>query len=212
VSRLWPERLSVSLEPHRVMVGTRAVDADPDYGAEPWHGALEVFKREAATWRSRLDVSVLLSNHFVRYAVLPAQDGSATLEEELALARFQFTKIHGERVKAWEVRVSEQLACAIDTALLSEIKGIFSKQKGVKLVSVQPYLMAAYNRTRRRIPAEGAWLVLAETGRTCLARLAPKGWASVHNGRETDAEALLERERSRASGERLPALVLREQL
>jgi hypothetical protein len=150
----------------------------------------------------------VLSNHFVRYTVLPEQDGSATPEEEIALARFQFTKIHGERVKGWEVRVSEELACAIDTALLEGLRGCFPRTGKARLVSVQPYLMAAYNRSRRRIPREGAWLLLAESGRTCLARVAAKGWASVHNGREVDAEELLERERSRASGEPLPPQVL----
>jgi hypothetical protein len=68
--------------------------------------------------------------------------------------------------------------------------------------------MAAYNAARRRIPREGAWLLLSEPGRICLARVVAKGWASVHNGRETDAEELLERERSRAGGEPLPSLVL----
>jgi hypothetical protein len=212
VSRLWPERLSVSLEPHRIVVGKRTVDADPEYGSEPWHGALEAFKREALSWRTRVNVSVVLSNHFVRYTVLPEQDGSATPEEELALARFQFAKIHGDRAKAWEVRVSEQLACAIDAALLEGLRACFPKTGKARLASVQPYLMAAFNRSRRRIPREGAWLVLAEAKRTCLARIAPKGWASVHNARETDVDALLERERNRSSGERLPALVLREQL
>lgn len=211
MSLLWPERVTVSLEPHRVMVGKRAVDADPEYGAEPWHGALEALRREAAAWRKRIDVSVVLSNHFVRYAVLPPQDGAATAEEEIALARFQFTRIHGERVKGWEVRVSEELACAIDTALLEGIRSAFPHSGKARLVSVQPFLMTAYNRTRARIPREGAWLLLAEAGRTCLARIAPKGWASIYNGRETDADELLERERSRASGEALPSLVLKEQ-
>jgi hypothetical protein len=68
--------------------------------------------------------------------------------------------------------------------------------------------MTAYNAARGRIPREGAWLVLAERDRTCVARIATKGWASVHNGREADVDELLERERSRASGEPLPALVL----
>jgi hypothetical protein len=211
VSLLWPERVTVSLEPHRVMVGKRAADADPEYGAEPWHGTLEALRREAAAWRKRSDVSVVLSNHFVRYAVLPPQDGAATAEEEIALARFQFTRIHGERVKGWEVRVSEELACAIDTALLEGIRSAFPPNGKARLVSVQPFLMTAYNRTRARIPREGAWLLLAEAGRTCLARIAPKGWASIYNGRETDADELLERERSRASGEALPSLVLKEQ-
>jgi hypothetical protein len=187
---LWPERLTVALEPE---------------------GGVEDLARKLAALSGRVDVTVVLSNHFVRYAVLPDQDGAATPEEELALARFHLTKIHGERVKGWEVRVSERLACAIDASLLEGIKKAFAGGRKAKLVSVQPRLMAAYNGARRRIPREGAWLVLAERGRTCLARIAAKGWASVHNGRETDVEGLLERERNRASGEALPALVLRSQ-
>jgi len=195
VSRLWAERRRVALEPQPAELGE----------AEPWRGALERLRRDAAAWRGRIEVTVVLSNHFVRYAVLPAQQ-AATPDEELALARFQFARIHGERAKSWEVRVSEGLGCAIDAALLAEIRAIFKKD--VKLVSVQPYLMAAYNRSRTRIPREGAWLVLAEPERVCLARLAGRGWASVYNGRETDTDALIERERNRAGGETLPSLVL----
>jgi hypothetical protein len=197
VSLLWPERLTLALEPL------------PPQEPQLWQGALEDFGRQIAALRKRTEVTVVLSNHFVRYAVLPEQDGAATPEEELALARFHLTRIHSERVKGWEVRVSERLACAIDAALLDGIKSCFSKNLESRLVSVQPRLMAAYNAARRRIPREGAWLVLAERGRTCLARVAAKGWASVHNGRETDVDELLERERSRASGELLPSLVLK---
>lgn len=201
-----PERLSVTLEPHRVLVGRRVVDADAGYGAEPWHGALHALKEELSSRKERLDVTVILSNHFVRYAIVPRQD-AASADEELALARFHFARIHGERAKSWEVRLSGDVACAIDTALLSELRKVFSKN--LKLVSVQPYLMHAYNQWRPRIPREGAWLVLAEPERVCLARLSARGWASVHNGREADWQQALERERSRASGESLPSLVLR---
>ena len=187
MSLLWPERLTVVLEPE---------------------GGLEALRRKVAAAQGRVDVTVVLSNHFVRYAVLPQQHGISP-EEELALARFQFAKIHGERAKAWEVRVCEGLACAIDAALLEGLRSCFPKTGKARLASVQPHLMAAYNRARRRIPREGAWLVLAERGRTCLARLAASGWAWVHNGREADADELIERERSRSSGERLPALVLK---
>ncbi len=197
MSPSWPERLSVALEPL------------PPEEPQPWQGALEDLARRISALRKRVRVTVVLSNHFVRYAVLPEQDGAATQEEELALARFHLAKIHGERVRGWEVRVSERLACAIDAALLEGIKKAFPGGGKAKLVSVQPRLMAAYNGARRRIPREGAWLVLAERGRTCLARVAARGWASVHNGREADADELLERERSRASGEPLPALVLK---
>jgi hypothetical protein len=190
VSLLFPERITVFL-------GPRAVERLP---------------ADMAALRRRTDVTVVLSNHFVRYAVLPEHDGAATPQEELALARFQFARIHGERAKGWEVRVCERLACAIDAAALESIRVAFPRAGKARLVSVQPSLMAGYNRERRRIPREGAWLVLSEAERTCLARLAPQGWASVYNGRETDADELLERERYRAAGDRLPSLVVRARL
>jgi hypothetical protein len=168
--------------------------------AEPWRGALERLK--GRTWPKRAEVSVILSNHFVRYVVVPGES-AASEDEELALARFHFAKIHGERAKGWEVRVSDGLACAIDAGLLAELRRIVPR-----LVSVQPSLMAAYNGARKRIPREGAWLVLAEEQRVCLARIGAERWASVHNAREADWEHALERERSRASGEALPSRVL----
>lgn len=197
MSLLWPERRTLVLEPR------------PPEEPQPWQGALDELKNKAAALRGRVDVTVVLSNHFVRYAVLPAQESAATPEEELALARFHFARIHGERARGWDVRVSGEVACAIDAALLEGLKACFPRTGKARLVSLQPALMAAFNRARSRIPREGAWLVLAERGRTCLARLAARGWASVYNGAETDAEALIERERSRSGGEPLPSLVLK---
>lgn len=193
MSRLFPERRERRLEPD----------------------GLAALRDEVSAWRGRVDLTVVLSNHFARYTVLQPQEG-ATPEEELALARFQFARIHGERAKTWEVRLSRagggaRLACAIDAALLQDLKACMPKHGRVRLVSVQPYLMAAYNRARSRIPREGAWLLLTEKGRACLARLAAKGWASVSYGAEGDGEQLIERERSRAGGEHLPSLVLKEQ-
>jgi hypothetical protein len=231
---LWPERLLVSLEPHalaalrlsggprpRVLARSRVeveMRADPDYGAQPWHGVLETLKREAQAWRSvRARVEVVLSNHFVRYAIVAPQGGAASGDEELALARFQFAKVHGERARTWEVRVSReagaaQLACAVDAELLAALKGCFAGGRA-RLDSVQPHLMSAFNRWRGRIPKEGAWLALGEPGRVCLALVAARGWRALHNGPGHAAVAqdwgeLIERERRRASGEVLPRMVL----
>ena len=230
MSLLWAERLILSLEPHalaalRLSGGPKArvlarqrVEADPAYGSEPWHGVLDALKREAQAWRSvRARVEVVLSNHFVRYALVAPQGSAASRDEELALARFQFAKIHGERAKGWEVRVSResgaaQLACAVDAALLAELKACFAGGKA-KLVSAQPLLMSAFNRWRSRIPKDGAWLALGEPDRVCLALVAADGWRALHNSRGHAAAAqdwseLIQRERQRSSGETLPRLVL----
>ena len=172
---------------------------------------LETFEKEIP--KARVDVTVVLSNHFARYTIVPPQ-ADATAQEELALARFQFAKIHGERAR--EMRTSQpragdgpRLACAIDASLLERLKACFQKSGKARLASVQPALMAAYNAARKRIPREGAWLLLTEPGRSCLARLGPKGWGSVQNGPESDWERQIERERNRAGGEPLPTLVLK---
>ena len=58
MSRLWPERLTIALEPL------------PPEEPQPWQGALEDLARRLAALRKRVDLTVVLSNHFVRYAVL----------------------------------------------------------------------------------------------------------------------------------------------
>lgn len=222
MSRLWPERLAVSFEAHRLVFagpsGKRAVEVDPSHGSETWRSALDALRREALSWRARIDVSVILSSRFVRYAVVPQGGGAATPDEELALARFHFARIHGDLANGWDVRLSPdaagpQLACATDSALIEGLRACFPRASRARLVSVQPYLMAIYNRWRSRVPNEGAWLLLAERDRVCLARVAAKGWGAVQNLNEPAATpsgrtALIQRERRRAGGEPFPTLAL----
>ena len=101
--------------------------------------------------------------------------------------------------KAGHIRHVEEMAVTVSRKPMQLAAGaIIRDQRNLIIVPVS-------------IPREGAWLFLAEPGRACLARLAAKGWASVHNVPETDPDLLIERERNRAGGERLPSLVLTEQ-
>lgn len=209
MSRLFPERVRVRLSPSQVLVGEKPVACDPAFGAEPWQGAVAALK--TFEWTQHCSVTVVLSNHFVRYAVVPWSTGLSNPAEEEAYLRHHFGKIHGERAKAWSLRASEapagspRLASAVDTALIEELKSVFAKSGKAKLVSVQPELMEAANRWRDAIPAGGAWLVLAEPERACLALHGERGWRSVQNAKG-EWLTLLERERFRA--ENVPSLVL----
>jgi len=232
VSLLSPERLLVSLEPSAVrwvrLAGAFApriadkgsLPADPAFGPEPWHGALDALLHAAERWPgTRVRASVVLSNHFVRYALIPASPDASGGAEELALARFHFVKMHGERAKTWDLRLSpargaaQRLACAIDSELLEALKACFAKSGGARLASVQPYLMSAFNLWRDRIPSEGAWFLLPEPERACVALHARGEWRSVQNVRGSFAspealEALLERERLLAGVDPAPRTVL----
>jgi len=176
VSRLFPERLTVAVAPAALVVRGETIVCDPDFGSEPWHGALERLKTvELGSAR----VTVELSNHLVRYALVPWSDALSTAAEEEAYVRHHFVKVHGERAKGWALRASEsaagepRLASAIDAALVDALRKAFERKKA-KLVSIQPALMARFNAARGSLPDDGAWLVVAEQERACIA---------LHSGR-----------------------------
>ncbi|MBI4205209.1 MAG: hypothetical protein HY527_09300 [Betaproteobacteria bacterium] len=163
----------------------------------PWQAAVDALPAALALWdRPRLDVTVVLSNHFVRYALLP---WNATLKSEaewLALARHRFSSVHGPLAEEWVVRVAEtggrespRIASAIDQALLAAIEeGIAGA--GASLVSVQPYLMAAFNRMRPMIGNASSWLVIEEPGRLTLALIQGGVWRAIRSRRRDDPRHL----------------------
>lgn len=208
MSRLFPEPLAVHLASAEVRVGGRRLACDPAYGKEPWQGAIAALR--AMQWKAHCKVTVVLSNQFVRYAVVPWSEALAGAGEEEAYVRHHFARVHGERAKSWALRWTAEgdprLASAIDSHLLGELKRSFPNGAKARLVSVQPHLMAAANRWRRSVPKSGAWLVLAERERACVALTAGGRWCSVQNARGSWLSAL-ERERHRVEGE-VPSLVL----
>jgi len=198
VSRLLRDRLLVSLAPGAIalaratrglrprIVSKRVIDCDPAFGAEPWQGAAEALAKAIEPLRDeRVDVTVVLSNHFARYAVVPFDTAIAGPDEELALARFHFTKIYGERARNWDVRMGNgrhgapRLASAVDAALIQAVRACFPGNSKARLASVQPYLMSAFNLSRGTMTKEDTWLLLVEPQRTCLALIAGGAWATV---------------------------------
>lgn len=209
MSLLSPDKVRVRLSPAEVLVGGKSIACDPSFGSEPWQGALSALK--ANQWKEKCQVTVVLANPFVRYAVVPWSDALSGPAEEEAYLRHHFAKIHGDRAKTWSLRASEdrpgvpRLASAIDSALLDELKKVFPKGGKARLASVQPELMEAINRWRDAIPKAGAWLVLAEQERACLAMHSDGGWRSVQNAKG-EWLTLLDRERFRM--QEAPSLVL----
>jgi hypothetical protein len=232
VLRSWRDRLLISLAPDAVswlrvtgvfkprVIARNSVPTVREAGQESWAGAVEVLKQEAEQWRrERLAASIVLSNQFVRYIVIPPIGKTGSRDEALALARFHFSKIHGERAAAWHVRLATPLpgfatpASAIDAALLEALKACFPREGKARLASVQPYTMAVFNFWRDRIEKDGAWLLLVEVGTACLALLAGREWVSIQNIRSGYASpdswpALLEREKHRAATQQVPKTVL----
>ena len=231
MSPLSRDRLLIGLAPSRVtlvqvrgrlrsrVVARHDIACTPSGSGEAWRDAVTALQGAIGALRNgAAEAFVVLSNHYARYALLPWSDELSGADEEQAYARHHFLRIYGPRANTWTLRASAapagapRVAAGVDSGLLEALAGSFGAGKGAKLVSVQPYLMAAFNRWRSAFPAAGAWLLLLEPGRACLALQSGGRWRSLHNARGAFASSaelatLLERERHQVDGE-VPELVL----
>jgi hypothetical protein len=216
---LLADRLLVSLAPDRVALARLRFNKliskqnlESEMPIETLRSTIIAFGKE------RLRATVVLSNRFVRYAVVPFDAAVSGAEEELAWARFHVARIHGERAQGWDLRLSEgpagaaRLASAVDADLIAGIRGCFPAGSGTRLVSVQPYLMAAYNRWRDAIAREDTWLLLPESDGACLAYATRAGWLSARTFKFEKSSATvlvenLEREQIRVAAAPRAALV-----
>ena len=158
-------------------------------GEAPWDGALRALASALPGVAKRKDYATLiLSNHFMRYTLVPWSDALSDDTEQMAYAQHAFRQAYGAAAASWELRLSPapagmpQLASAVDGRLLQAVRQGFS-EAGVALRSVQPYLMAAYNNCRQRLQQHSAWFVLFEPGCLCVALLQQGHWASVRSMR-----------------------------
>lgn len=206
MSPSWRDRIDVFLGPRGVRVartrrGLRK-HADPEQVVEAddaadWPALIDALGRALSkVGESHAEVRTTVSNHFVRYTLLPGIELLTSDEERAALARHQFEAIHGERAAGWRVALAEHgtrtssLAAALDAELLDALVATLTAAGHVPR-SVEPLLATAVNACRGEIDRGTAWLAVAEPGRLCVGRLENRRWVDIRNARTsraTDAE------------------------
>ena len=185
------QALRIGLCAERVFLSTGEELAVPasEEGVPAWWPAVDVLGSKFSTFKNQ-EVSVILADRFVRYALLPWSETLKTHDQWLGLARHRFCAIHGPLAADWEIKFAEtapagpRLACAVDGALVEEL-GTRALAQGVQLVSVQPYLIAAFNRLRGRVisPGGSCWMVVEEPGRLTLALFLKGVWVAIRTRR-----------------------------
>lgn len=160
-----------------------------DSGADamPWRAALKALETALPdSAGGKAAATVILSNHFLRYLLVPWSAQLTDAEVEMAFVRHGFTRVYGATAQQWSLRLSNEhrgalrLASAVDTELLDGLRGVFD-QAGVAIKSIQPHLMAVFNGVRSRLQGQSVWLALHEPGNLCLALLHQGRWAQVRN-------------------------------
>lgn len=198
MSPLSHEPLRVSLSPSRVSLlslgrGRRLLEgkvvacAPPEADEGAWAPAVRALREGLAELKAHPSgVTVVLSNHFIRYVLVPWNGQLDGDVEEAAYARHCFEQVYGGMASAWDIRFSPGaegeagVACAVDAALLAALDETMSAG-GFKLRSVRPYLMAAFNLWRREFDGPLVWFVLAEEDRVCLATFKNGRWGDLQN-------------------------------
>lgn len=190
MSPLWPKHIRVCLTPYEVSLADgkgierHALDAGDDF--VDWHPALALLAEALSKARQgkSLALDLELSNHFVRYLVVPRRKELRGRAEIDAFARHRFTQTYGPAAQEWALCLAEEgaarVAAAVDRKLLAELKRVCKDNKS-KLKSVVPLLSAGFDQARIARDADRYWFVQRERGRVCIGCVEVGQWALVHS-------------------------------
>lgn len=124
-------------------------------------------------------LTCVLAGEGVRYGRVPWSDALSSPSQRQLLAQQCFIEAHGDAARGWTVcqhgagHGAASLACAIDTALLDRL-GALAQARKLKLVSVLPSLVHAYNEARRRMVCDDVfWFVEVDAERATVLLMSP---------------------------------------
>jgi hypothetical protein len=156
---------------------------------EPWRGAVDALALALREQRGQVGrVELVLSDHFVRYLLIPWSEALVGDRERQSFAQLAFRDLYGPLADAWDLCLDEQpagqgsLACAVDRALASSLREVVARAGG-QLVALTPSLADCINRHRAALKAAEFCFAAAEPGRISLAFHSRSGWQAVRSRR-----------------------------
>jgi hypothetical protein len=195
VSPLWRDRLIVNLAPEQLTVVRLGAGFRPrpirQYAAQldvdsttPWRPALTAFNEliDDAQWKTT-GIEIVLSSHFVRYAVIPGDPSLRNARERDALGGIIFRKAFGNLCQDWQITISggqlgsAALGAATPSKLLDELSTGIGRR--ARIHSIKPDLMEAFNRINNPLARSQAVIALFEPGKATIAQVADGAWKSI---------------------------------
>ncbi|MHC8380092.1 hypothetical protein [Pseudomonas sp. LB3P14] len=168
-----------------------------DEGFHAWAVALETLDRLLAEHtRSGAELSVVISGHFSRFCLVPWSEQISSPAELLGFAQLCFEDLYGVPTQPWSMVLSaepagyDRVATALPQDLLTQLRTQVTG-RGLRLRSVQPYLMAAFNHFDKSFDAGDFLFVVAEPVRSVLLLAREGRWAEVRSVGSSDSDAAL---------------------
>lgn len=136
----------------------------------------------AAKRYAGLPLAVALADDCVRLFMVPPPRNAASLQDVRASAAMRFHTLYGDDPAAWRIECSPAagepfLACAMPAVLASSVQAA-ARDHGLRLVSLAPTFVLAWNRLYRRLGS--AWLGVVQGGHVTLGCTAGGELAAVH--------------------------------
>jgi hypothetical protein len=200
IPRPFSDRIEIFLSPQAIELkrllrsGTtlsrryRCLPADSD---DAWRIAVGtmVHALEELGWRD-VRAKLILSNHFVRYSLLPGGGSLRNDLERTTAGRHHLRTTYGDRAESWRIAPGFSggtcvLTAAVDYGVIEEIIAVLRKLK-LHIQSIEPLLTSQFNRCRRYIDAAPTWLATIEPGRLGVAYFENQTWRSMHSERIPD--------------------------
>ena len=203
MSLSWRDRTSVFLGPDAVQVarygaGLRSAPSETqrvafESAGERWHNILEALRSALAQLkRRRGEASVVISNHYVRFALVPDAGKLRNQNERLVAARHTLQNVYGDAAAHWRVALDSAggkgaaIAAGIDASLVDGIVATLTAAN-LRAQSVRPLFATAANAARRTLGSGPAWFGVAEPGRLALAYVERGAWQSLRSHRLRNA-------------------------
>lgn len=234
MSQLWRDQIQVFFAPGRIDLvrlpkGLKAaplpkISNNFELGTDTalWKRPIEQLaqlleKENSARSLKGAELSITLSNHFVRYAVIQFQQGIKDAQEFFAYAQFQMREIYGDRIDSWDISMSDWdpksggICAALERELIQQLQAL-AVRFHMKLKQIEPYLTAAFDQWGRAINQQQFWFIVVEPARLCVLLFSNGGWKSIRNQRllntiEAELPVLLEQEAIIANQRELIELV-----
>ncbi|MDM7948590.1 hypothetical protein [Hydrogenophaga sp.] len=136
-----------------------------------------------------------LASDLVRWLLVPWSSQLSSMEELKAYAQLQFRATFGEVATGWRLGLSQpvpgqpSLVCAVDEALLLALMGL-ETDLGARLLRIEPYVSAAFDRWRSRLGRRAAWVLVAEPELLTLALMDGGQWLGVRQMRRIGSDPL----------------------
>ena len=211
MSPLWRDEIAIYLAPRKIALARRDKGMKPQVVAATevavpgghFGDIRPAFARLAEvlaepTWQDAA-ARVVVADPWARYGIVPWPETRLDAAARLTHARYVLADTFGEGVADWSVTLADTppghayVACAMPATFRASLEETLLPAR-LRLASLQPQLVVAFNAWRHRLPPDDVWFVSLDDGSLSAVHLRNGAWDRVHMARlSSDWHVELER-------------------